>query len=168
MRRLRKAGDAQHQHPTTPRPFVFIQEEPQPWRRRQSPSPSPVSALTIPIAHRASCYFASNFILVPVGVAPHGFMEYLVPLMDTEPPESALRYAFNACAFALLGNRARADGINLAQLSLKEHTMALAQTHKALGHPAAASTDSTLAAVLLLCLYEVSPPTPLIRREIKT
>ncbi|EAQ87016.1 hypothetical protein CHGG_08269 [Chaetomium globosum CBS 148.51] len=154
VRRLRKAGDAQHQHPTTPRPFVFIQEEPQPWRRRQSPSPSPVSALTIPIAHRASCYFASNFILVPVGVAPHGFMEYLVPLMDTEPPESALRYAFNACAFALLGNRARADGINLAQLSLKEHTMALAQTHKALGHPAAASTDSTLAAVLLLCLYE--------------
>ncbi|KAK3298053.1 uncharacterized protein B0H64DRAFT_136845 [Chaetomium fimeti] len=154
VRRLRKAGDAQQQQPTTPRPFVFIQEEPQPWRRRQSPSPSPVSALTIPLAHRASCYFASNFILVPVGVAPHGFMEYLVPLMDTEPSESALRYAFNACAFALLGNRARADSINLAQLSLKEHTLALAQTHKALGHPAAASTDSTLAAVLLLCLYE--------------
>jgi hypothetical protein len=82
-------------------------------------------------------------------------MEYLVPLIETEPPGSALRYAFNACAFALLGNRARADGLDLAQLSLKEHTLALAQTHKALGHPAAASTDGTLAAVLLLCLYEV-------------
>jgi hypothetical protein len=85
-------------------------------------------------------------------------MEYLVPLMDSKPQRSALRYAFNACAFALLGNRARADGVDLAQLSLKEHTLALAQTHKALGNPAVASDDSTLAAVLLLCLYEVHYP----------
>lgn len=82
-------------------------------------------------------------------------MQYLVPLMEAEPPDSALQHAFNACAFALLSNRARADGVNLANLSLKEHTLALAQTHKALGKPALASTDSTLAAVLLLCLYEV-------------
>jgi hypothetical protein len=158
VRRLRKAADSQQHQFAAARPFVFVQEEPEPWRRRHSPSPSPESALTIPLAHRASCYFASNFILVPVGVAPHGFMEYLVPLMGTEPPESALRYAFNACAFSLLGHRARADGVDLAKLSLKEHTLALAQTHKALGNPASASTDSTLAAVLLLCLYEVIIP----------
>jgi hypothetical protein len=91
-------------------------------------------------------------------------MEYLVPLMDAKQG-TALRYAFNACAFALLGNRARADGVDLAQLSLKEHTLALAQTHKELGHPATASADSTLAAVLLLSLYEVSSPQ--ILREIE-
>jgi hypothetical protein len=83
-------------------------------------------------------------------------MEYLVPLMEAEPPHSALRYTFNACALALLGNRARADGVNLAQLSLKEHTLALAHTHRALNQPAVANSDSTLAAVLMLCLYEVS------------
>ncbi|KAL2195646.1 hypothetical protein P885DRAFT_39720 [Corynascus similis CBS 632.67] len=154
VRRLRTVADPRRHKSTAPRPFVFIHEEPHSGRRRQSPSPPPQSALTIPLAHRASCYFASNFILVPAGIASHGFMEYLVPLMEVEPPESALRYAFNACAFALLGNRARADGVDLAQLSLKEHTLALAQTHKALGHPALANTDSTLAAILLLSLYE--------------
>lgn len=154
VRRLRKAADLQQQ-PTGHRAFVFVEEKPQPWRRRQSPSLSPDSVLTVPLAHRASCHFASNFILLPLSAAPHGFLEYLVPLMDSTTPGSALRYAFNACAFALLGNRSRADNVDLAQLSLREHTLALAQTHKALGHPAAARADSTLAAVLLLCLYEV-------------
>ncbi|KAL2184774.1 hypothetical protein L209DRAFT_755631 [Thermothelomyces heterothallicus CBS 203.75] len=168
MRRLRTAAGPRQHKSTGPRPLVFIHEEPQSGRQRQRqqqqqqqqqrhqqrPGPSPQSALTIPLAHRASCHFASNFILVAAGRVAHGFMEYLVPLMDAEPPESALRYAFNACAFALLGNRARADGVDLAQLSLREHTLALAQTHKALGHPALASTDSTLAAILMLSLYE--------------
>ncbi len=159
LRRLHKGADLQHQHPTTAQPIAFVQEQPGSWRR-QSSSPSPEAALAIPLAHRASCHFASNFILVPLGTTPHGFMEYLVPLMEAEPPGSALRFAFNACAFALLGNRARAEGMNLSQLSLKEHTLALAQTHKALSQPALASTDSTLAAVLLLCLYEVRPTLP--------
>ncbi|KAL1839715.1 hypothetical protein VTJ49DRAFT_1220 [Mycothermus thermophilus] len=117
-------------------------------------SPPPEAALTIPLAHRASCYFASNFILLPLGTAPHGFMEYLVPLMREKAQGTALHHAFNACAFALLGNRATADGVNLSQLSLKEHTLALAQTHKALGSPTLLQADSTLAAVLLLTLYE--------------
>ncbi|KAG7285598.1 hypothetical protein NEMBOFW57_010227 [Staphylotrichum longicolle] len=155
LRRLRKTADLQHQPSASSSPFIFIQEDPQPWRRKESSSsPSPEAALTVPLAHRVSCYFASNFILLPLGSAPHGFMEYLVPLLEAEPPNSALRYAFNACAFALLGNRARADRVNLAQLSLKEHTLALAYTHRALGQPAVASNDSTLAAVLMLCLYE--------------
>jgi len=156
LRRLHKGDDPQHQHPASARPIAFVQEEPGSWRR-QSPSPSPEPSLAIPLAHRASCHFASNFILMPLGTTPHGFMEYLVPLMEAEPLGSALRFAFNACAFALLGNRVRAESMNLSQLSLKEHTLALAQTHKALSQPAFASTDSTLAAVLLLCLYEVRP-----------
>jgi hypothetical protein len=84
-------------------------------------------------------------------------MEYLLPLLQAEPPASALRHAFNACAFALMGNRTKADSVDIPRLSLREHTLALAQTHKALGHPASATTDSTLAAVLMLCLYEVRP-----------
>ncbi|KAJ4286368.1 hypothetical protein N0V88_008035 [Collariella sp. IMI 366227] len=93
---------------------------------------------------------------MPFGGAPQGFMDYLAPLMEAQPPGSALQYAFNSCAFALLGNRSRADGVGLAQLSLKEHILALAQAHKALGDPAHANTDATLVAVLMLCLYEVS------------
>ncbi|GAB1313646.1 White-opaque regulator 1 [Madurella fahalii] len=159
VRRMRNkaaaaAAKQQKQRGAGAHSFYLVQGQPAAQQQRSSPSPPPV--LTVPIAQRASCYFASNFILVPlhVGANPHGFMEYLVPLIESEPAGSALRYAYNACAFALLGNRAKADGFDLARLSLKEHTLALAQTHKALGHPAMASTDATLAAVLMLCLYE--------------
>ncbi|KAK0670874.1 putative transcriptional regulatory protein [Cercophora samala] len=136
----------------TSRALVFVQEEPQSWGRDSS-SPSPV--LTVPLAQRASCYFASNFILVPLTErTPHGFMEYLIPLIESEPVESSLRYAFNACAFALLNHHNRSDSIDLAQLSLKEHTLALGETYKALGHPIKATAHATLATVLLLSLYE--------------
>ncbi|KAK0741925.1 hypothetical protein B0T21DRAFT_360364 [Apiosordaria backusii] len=133
------------------RALVFVQEEPQSWDRDSS-SPSPV--LTVPLAQRASCYFASNFILMPLERTPHGFMEFLVPLIESEPPGSCLRYAFNACAFALLNHHNRSDSVDLAQLSLKEHTLALGETHKALSHPTKATSHATLATVLLLSLYE--------------
>ena len=127
----------------------------QSWQQQTSASqPTPENALTVPLAQRASCYFASNFILVPLSATPHGFLDYLVPLVKSEPHGSSLLHAFNACAFALLSNRTKADTINLSQLSLKEHTLALAQTHKALSDPATAAADATLATVLLLSLYE--------------
>ncbi|KAL2133441.1 hypothetical protein VTI74DRAFT_2327 [Chaetomium olivicolor] len=154
LRRLRrKTTEVKEPQPSRNRPYVFVQEELQACGRF-SPSPSPEATLTVPLVNRAWCHFASNFILMPLGVAPHGFMDYLVPLMESDRPGSALHHAFYACAFALLGNRARADGVDLGQLSLKEHTLALAQTHKALGDPVAVTADSTLAAVLMLCLYE--------------
>lgn len=78
-----------------------------------------------------------------------------MPLIDTEPPDSSLRSAFNACAIAALGNREKASSLNLANVSLREHTLALAKTHAALGNPVTANSDATLATVLLLCLYEV-------------
>ncbi|KAL2265136.1 hypothetical protein VTJ83DRAFT_6236 [Remersonia thermophila] len=146
----------QRQPPSTRhRSIIFVQEDPEASSKRpRALSPPPEVALTIPLAHRASCYFASNFVLLPLGSAPHGFMEYLVPLMKEQAQGTALYHAFNACAFALLGNRSTADGVDLSQLSLKEHTLALAQTHKALGSPTLLRADSTLAAVLLLTLYE--------------
>ncbi|KAK3344568.1 hypothetical protein B0H65DRAFT_463830 [Neurospora tetraspora] len=126
---------------------------PRPTPTRQH-TPDPTATLTVPLAQRAACYFASNFLYVPLGQMPHGHMDYLVPLIDAEPPDSALRSAFNACAIAALGNRQKANSLNLANLSLREHTLALAKTHAALGNPATANSDATLATVLLLGLYE--------------
>jgi len=176
VRRMRKALDGQQQPPTptsasTPTPMfptaVFVLEqtqlqtpapspqEEQEQRRQQQQSPGPQPSPTVPIAQRASCFFASNFILVPSGSTPHGFMEYLVPLIETAHPDSSLSYAFNACAFAALGNRVRTDSVDFAALALKQQTNALKRTHVALGNPATANTDTTLASVLLLSLYEV-------------
>lgn len=132
---------------------------PRPSPTRQQ-TPDPIATLTVPLAQRAICYFASNFLYVPLGHMPHGHMDYLVPLIDCAPPDSALRSAFNACAIAALGNREKTNNVNLTNLSLREHTVALAKTHAALGNPATASSDATLATVLLLGLYEVRLPTP--------
>ncbi|KAK0612797.1 hypothetical protein B0T17DRAFT_593081 [Bombardia bombarda] len=123
-------------------------------RKSSSASSSPSPVLTVPIAQRAACHFASNFILVSLGPSSHGFLEYLVPLIDSQPPGSALRFAFNACAFASFGNRMTADGVDIEKMALKEHTLALGRTHWALGNQATATQDATLAAVLLLGLYE--------------
>ena len=141
--------------PKEPPPSQLPSPRPSP-TRQQTPNPTPT--LTVPLAQRATCYFASNFLYVPLGQIPHGFMDYLVPLIDGEPPDSALRSAFNACAIAALGNREKANSLNLANVSLREHTLALAKTHAALGNPMTSSSDATLAAVLLLGLYEVCQP----------
>ncbi|KAK4455421.1 hypothetical protein QBC34DRAFT_67644 [Podospora aff. communis PSN243] len=171
VRRMRKALEGQSQTPkqpaATPTTSVFFVHEqsqlqtpaPSPQeqtelRSQQYQSPSPRPNLTIPIAQRASCFFASNFILVSSANTPHGFMEHLVPLLETTLPDSALSYAFNACAFAALGNRVSAENVDFAALSLKQHTNALVRTQVALGDPATANTDATLASVLLLSLYE--------------
>ncbi|KAK0625966.1 hypothetical protein B0T14DRAFT_89372 [Immersiella caudata] len=171
VRRMRKAleGQSQTQKPpiATPSTSVFFVHEqsqlqtpapspqdPTEQRLLQYQSPSPRPSLTIPIAQRASAFFASNFILISSANTPHGFMEHLVPLLETTLPDSALSYAFNACAFAALGNRVSADNVDFPALSLKQHTNALARTQMALGDPATANTDATLASVLLLSLYE--------------
>ncbi|KAK0651168.1 hypothetical protein B0T16DRAFT_426125 [Cercophora newfieldiana] len=171
VRRMRKALEGQK--PPTPTSstatssaVVFLQEQSQLQTPAPSPqeqpvqqlqqhhSPTPRPNLAIPIVQRASCFFASNFILVSSTSTPHGFMEYLVPLLETTLPDSALSYAFNACAFAALGNRVNAGNVDFAALSLKQHTNALMRTHVALGNPATSNTDATLASVLLLSLYE--------------
>lgn len=112
--------------------------------------------LSIPTEQLASCHFFSNFILVPRQGCTRGFMDYLLPLMKDEKANGHLQYAFNACSLAHLGNRVKSNGENIPNQALSEYTKALASTHKALKDPELSKTDGTLAAVLLLGLYEVS------------
>lgn len=82
-------------------------------------------------------------------------MDYLVPLIKSEPSNSHLQHAFQACSLAHLGNRVRSTNENIPNKALTEYTKALAATHNALKDPEMSKTDGTLAAVLLLGLYEV-------------
>lgn len=83
-------------------------------------------------------------------------MDYLLPLMQSESSNSHLQHAFNACSLAHLGNRVKSDSEDIPNKALSEYTQALSTTHLALQDPELSKTDGTLAAVLLLGLYEVS------------
>lgn len=87
-------------------------------------------------------------------------MAYLLPLMKAEGQNVHLQHAFKACALAHLGNRVRSNDVDILAQGLSEYTKALAATHTALKDPRTSQTDSSLAAVLLLGLYEVSRPRP--------
>jgi hypothetical protein len=81
-------------------------------------------------------------------------MDYLVPLLKAEPPGGHLQHAFNACSLASLGNRVTSDSINFQERSLAEYSKALAGTNAALRHPEGSKSDATLAAVLMLGMFE--------------
>ncbi|KAI0156324.1 hypothetical protein BJ166DRAFT_354296 [Pestalotiopsis sp. NC0098] len=110
-------------------------------------------ALAIPAETRADCYFVSNFILMPQSGSTRGFFDFLMPILKSEGPDSHLQRAFNACSMALLNNCAGARN-QYADKALNEYTHALTGTNRALRDPEAQKTDSTLAAVLLLGLFE--------------
>lgn len=76
--------------------------------------------------------------------------------MQNEKDNSHLQHAFYACSLAHLGNRVKSQTEDIPNKALSEYTKALAATHNALKDPVLSQTDGTLAAVLLLGLYEVS------------
>ncbi|KAI1135457.1 hypothetical protein F5Y05DRAFT_416133 [Hypoxylon sp. FL0543] len=111
-----------------------------------------VPSLNVPVEHQASCHFVSNFIMIPREGTTRGFMDFIIPLLKQEP-RGHLQHAFNACSMALLNNRGGTGG-RFADKALQEYTKALNGTNTALRNPDTQLTDSTLAAVLLLGLFE--------------
>ncbi|KAI9147869.1 Transcription factor dbaG [Paramyrothecium foliicola] len=124
---------------------------------RSSASPSESQSvgvsIQLPLDQHASCHFVSNFVLVPRQGSPRGYMDFLPQLLKTEGSVKHFKYAFDACALASLNNRV-GSGADFAADALGNYTKALAATHEALRSPELAQRDSTLAAVLLLGLFE--------------
>lgn len=112
-----------------------------------------VPALNLPVEQRASFFFVSNFVLVPDQGDPRGFLDYLIPLLNQEGPGSHLHYAFNACSLALLYNRG-GPSANLGEMALNKYANALSKLNATLGDAEGQKADSTLAAVLLMGLFE--------------
>ncbi|KAI1385234.1 uncharacterized protein F4822DRAFT_432083 [Hypoxylon trugodes] len=113
-----------------------------------------IPSLNIPVEHQASCHFVANFILVPSEGSGRGFMDFVIPLLRQEDQgQGHLRHAFNACSMAFLNNRGGTGG-RFADKALHEYTKALNGTNAALRSPEMQLADSTLAAVLLLGLFE--------------
>jgi hypothetical protein len=110
-------------------------------------------ALAIPAETRADCYFVSNFVLMPQQGSTRGFLDFLLPMLKSEGANSHLQRAFNACSMALLNNCSGARNA-YADKALHEYTHALKGTNMALRDTELQKSDSTLAAVILLGLFE--------------
>jgi len=131
-------------------------------RRRSKFEKSPfemavIPAIRIPTDMQAQCHFVSNFVLLPRQGGTRGFMDYLVPLMRMDGEAPHLQHAFNACALSSLGNRVCSNGVDFPEQAFGEYVKALRATNVAIKDPKASTSDSLLAAVLLLSMFEVSP-----------
>ncbi|KAL1894253.1 hypothetical protein Sste5346_006039 [Sporothrix stenoceras] len=114
----------------------------------------PASTLSLPIGELALCYFASNFMLIPRQPFGGTYFEFIVPVLQGQPPDSAMQYALRACAFSALGNRWVSDTVDFHAIGLSQYTAALAKTTQSLKDPRQKTADATLATVLLLGLFE--------------
>lgn len=80
-------------------------------------------------------------------------MEFVVPLLNADTVPQHYKYAFEACALASLNNGV-GNGNHFEKQALGKYTKALSTTFAALRDPEVAKEDATLAAVLLLGLFE--------------
>lgn len=113
-------------------------------------APSP----RVTIEEQASCHFIANFVLMPKDGRTVGYLDYILPILREEGPDSHIQHAFNACSLAFLDNR-RGVGSGCSDKALNEYTVALGKTNDALRDRASQHSDVTLAAVILLGMFEV-------------
>lgn len=106
------------------------------------------------IEQQAPCYFMSNFVITPQSGQMRGSFDYILPLIKTEPPTSALSLSFQAVAMASLANRPNARGSPLMHSAIDQYAKALKVVNLALQNPVQQKTDQTLASILLLGFFE--------------
>ncbi|KAI1463546.1 uncharacterized protein F4812DRAFT_243289 [Daldinia caldariorum] len=111
-----------------------------------------IRPLNVSVEHQASCHFISHFILTPRDGSGRALMDYMLPLLK-DSPQAHLQHAFNACAMAFFNNRGGVCS-RFSDQALHEYTRALNGTNTALRNPETQLADTTLAAVLLLGLFE--------------
>lgn len=107
---------------------------------------------TLPLLEQASHHFISNFVLIPPQGTERGYLEYLLPIIDGKP-NTHFKLAFEAVSLASLGTRV-GGGVQIEKQALGKYTAALAAISTAIRDPVLSKEDDTVAAVLLLGLFE--------------
>lgn len=136
------------------------------WRPRQNSCPDTQSLveaiqngtqsvyppLSAALEERAICFFLSNYVLIPHGAIKCGFLGFLLPMMKAQP-SAILSDSLSAVALATFGNQPNAK--TLKPKAQQAYAKALRQLTNVVSDPKQAAQDTTLAAVLLLGLFEV-------------
>lgn len=112
--------------------------------------PSPQASPQYPPKELAKAYLFCNYMS---GGPRADHMSYLVPLIK-DPQNFAVNAALNAVGLAALSNIRMSPQMMLK--ARREYTTALSHTNQALQDPIKSKQDDTLAAVVLLSMFEVS------------
>jgi len=112
-------------------------------------------AMSVSVDEQAPCYFVTNYV-AEADQSSKGHFDFLLPMMQSEPPDSQLSIAFSAVAMASLANRPNTRNKKLWNEAVFRYSKALKATNLALQDPTKQKSDQTLAAVLMLGFYEVS------------
>jgi hypothetical protein len=91
-----------------------------------------------------------------------GYLDFVIPLLKQNKPAQPLLLAFSAVALAALGTRQNSKAL-LPKADLR-YLNALKEINSALRDPKVASSDSTLASVMLMASFEVRMQNLNIRR----
>jgi hypothetical protein len=108
-----------------------------------------------PLLDQGVAFFMANYVNKGIG-SFRGFQEYLPTLYREEGYQAALSTAITAAGLASLSNVAKQP--NVSAPARQMYLQALRLVSEALADPLQVKSDQTLAAVMLLGLYEVSLP----------
>lgn len=111
------------------------------------------STIKIPLQDAASCHFLSNWVLLPSPGTNRGIFEFLLPIQKKATPGSPFSLAFKACSLLSLTQQ-RFDPV-IQQHAVSCYVRALAATSIALSRRGVATSDATLATLMLLAMYEL-------------
>lgn len=110
--------------------------------------------LSTPLDQQAVCFFFANYVLVPgtETLTSRGHLEFLVPLLKSQPANSPLALTFTSVGLATMAVRPNSRA--LMPLASSTYIKALKQINFALKDPRTAMSDTTLAMILLLTVFE--------------
>ncbi|KAK2062369.1 hypothetical protein LY76DRAFT_297653 [Colletotrichum caudatum] len=104
---------------------------------------------------QASCYFLSEFIIVPQAPKARGYYRFLPRFLSGQKVSKCLYQTYKAVSLAALANR-RTVNASAALLHAQGHYVrAVRAVNKAIMNPQEVLDDQTLGAVLMLAFYEV-------------
>lgn len=153
-RRARKANDKALALKTGKSLSRKSPERNSPVRSATSSMPSsPAAPPTQSIDERTAHHFVSNYVLIPPQGTQRGYFEFVIPLIKARNPSPHFKLAFEACALAYFSNRMK-DTEHLEKAAILKYVKALAATGRAIQDPFESRQDGTIAAVLLLSLFE--------------
>ncbi|KIW46745.1 hypothetical protein, variant 2 [Exophiala oligosperma] len=104
-----------------------------------------------PLDSKSTSFFMDQFVVAPETGQNVGWFEFLPELLSHAEPSSALDIAFRGCSYLALANRQDHETLRYAALNL--YGQALRSTNEELKSPETATSDTTFAAILLLCLF---------------